>query len=143
MKSILVLGIGNCLMMDDGIGVYIVEGLSKLYSENEQISFVIGETDFDYCLDVIEDAEYIILVDAVKANKPPGMITIYPLHEIGRLENGLSMHQLHFLHYIQGRQGELIGIEPFQIDFQMGLSEGLKGSFEEILSEVARWIQEL
>lgn len=44
MKELLVLGIGNILMMDDGIGVYIVEEL-KNRNTNPCIRYVIGETD--------------------------------------------------------------------------------------------------
>ncbi len=46
MEKIIVLGIGNLLMMDDGIGIYLIEQLCKLNC-TPYVSFLIGESDID------------------------------------------------------------------------------------------------
>ena len=55
MKEVLVLGIGNRLMMDDGIGVLVVEELKKR-NTNPYIRYIIGETDTYFCMNQMEEA---------------------------------------------------------------------------------------
>lgn len=140
MKNIAVLGIGNRLLMDDGIGVYIVE---KLKEQNicRSIRFIVGETDIDYCLDEINEAEFLIIVDAAKLGNLPGDVTVVALDEVINTGNtGLSMHNLHLfdmlVHTGKECKGLMIGIEPFEIDYNWGLSTELNVKLPEILGTV-------
>ncbi|RBW70970.1 hydrogenase maturation protease [Bacillus taeanensis] len=140
MDSIIVLGIGNQLMMDDGIGIYIVEKLKKQNKDN-RIQYVIGESDIDYCLNVIEKAEFIIIVDAAISGKTPGEITVFPLHALTYQEElGFSSHNLHFLNLIchsnKRYKGIIIGIEPHEVNFHFGLSHLLDKRFSAITKKV-------
>ena len=58
------MGIGNRLMMDDGIGIYLVEELAKL-DEQSNIDYLVGESDVDYCLNQIEELTPVIILDAI------------------------------------------------------------------------------
>ena len=95
MEKILVLGIGNRLMMDDGIGIYVVEELSKRACvANSQ--YVIGESDIDYCLAQMEGTTFVIIVDAVYSGKAPGELTVYPLeHLLDHPTLNISPHDMH------------------------------------------------
>ncbi|RXT07947.1 hydrogenase maturation protease [Ammoniphilus sp. CFH 90114] len=138
--KILVLGLGNRLMKDDGIGVELVEALLNEKYMDKEIEYAVGETDLNYCLDVIENRQYIIVIDAVMMGKQPGEASVLPLSELVRSKPGLSMHHLHFLDLLhqfgERKQGMLIGIEPFELDFHLGLSKGLKEQFKRILNDV-------
>jgi hydrogenase maturation protease len=94
------MGIGNRLMQDDGIGIYIVEKLRER-DTTDNIRYVIGETDIDYCLDAIKEADFVVIVDAVKTGESPGNVTVVPLEKaVYTTAPGLSCHNLHLLDMI-------------------------------------------
>lgn len=49
-RTFIVLGIRNQLMMDDGVGIYLVEELADK-NEDAQVHYLVGESDVDYCLE--------------------------------------------------------------------------------------------
>lgn len=139
MKHTVVLGIGNRLLMDDGIGLCAVEALKEL--SNKDIHCVIGETDIDYCLDEIEGAEFLIIIDAAKLGKTSGEVTTLTLDDVKTHKDlGLSIHNLHLFDMIEQTckdiKGIMIGIEPYMIDYHLGLSEELSIKLPEILTKV-------
>lgn len=140
MKEVLVLGIGNRLMMDDGIGVYVVEEL-KNRNKNPDIRYIIGETDIYFCLNLIEKASYIIIVDAVCLNKQPGAISTIPLGQVFKNPiHPISVHDSHLLSEIEmtdkSTEGLLIGIEPYEINYSFGLSPILQEQYFKIVEEI-------
>lgn len=147
MKPILVLGIGSRLMMDDGIGVNVVETLAKQTPEDEFVSYEIGETDFEYSLDLMLRAEYLIIIDAAITGKKPGEVSIFLLSELQSVNQGISQHNLHFLDLVnqldQRKKGVMIGIEPFHIDFHWGLSCELSEIFGTIVGKVEDTIERI
>jgi hydrogenase maturation protease len=147
MEKILVLGIGNRLMMDDGIGIYLIEQLSQM-NRTPHVSFLIGESDIDYCMDQIMNATFVIIVDAVVSGKKPGELTVYPLanlHEYQTLD--ISAHNFHLFQSLYQQKesinGYLIGVEPDDIRFHIGLSKKLTEKLESILHDVSQTIDKL
>ncbi len=140
MRSVLVLGLGNRLMMDDGVGVAAVEALARQQPPCEGLRFEVGETDFEYCLALAEGADDLILVDAAVTGSSPGSVTLMPLHEAAARRPGISQHHLHFLDLLLQRdpakRPTLIGIEPHQITYGLGLSAVLGSQFEIIVERV-------
>lgn len=147
MEKIIVLGIGNLLMMDDGIGIYLVDELSKL-NPHSRIEYIAGESDIDYCIEQIERATFIIILDAVSSGKNPGERSLYPLtHLYDNQTLDISPHNLHLFQVLHQRtdqtKGFLIGIEPSEIRFQIGLSNPIKQIWDEVITDVGRIIQQL
>lgn len=147
MGKIIVLGIGNRLMMDDGIGIYLVEQLDKL-NRTPHISFVIGESDINYCIEQITEATFVIVVDAVFSGNKPGELTVYrlaDLHEDQTLD--ISPHSFHLFQLLyqqkESIKGYLIGVEPYEIRFHIGLSRTLKGKWNTTLQSVSKTIEKL
>ncbi len=142
-----VLGIGNRLMTDDGIGVYVVEELINSY-KNNIVSYVIGETDVYYCLDVAECFDKLIIIDSMWTGNLPGTIQTFTLQERGyKAELELSLHNVSVISLIREKfkyiNGTIIGIEIFKIDYGIGLSKYLKEYFPRIVNEVNNVIQKL
>lgn len=140
MREMLVLGIGNRLMMDDGIGVYAVETL-KRRNTNPGIRYVIGETDIYFCLHHIEKASYIIIVDAACFGKEPGTISAIPFEQV--IKNPIqpiSVHDSHLFDEIRmrgkGIDGVFIGIEPHEVNYCLNLSTKLQEQFIKIIEEI-------
>lgn len=146
MEKIIVLGIGNQLMMDDGIGIFLAQELAKLNSI-ATIHYVIGESDIDYCLNQIEGATFVIILDAVCSNKEIGEISIYPLANLDEHQTlEISPHNLHLFQFFQQKEsvkGYLIGVEPYQIRFHIGISQILIEKWDKILHEVKMTIEAL
>jgi hydrogenase maturation protease len=147
MENIIVLGIGNRLMMDDGIGIYLNEQLSKL-NRKPHVSFLIGESDIDYCMDQIMKATFVIIVDAVFSGNKPGELTVYPLanlHEYQTLD--ISAHNFHLFQSLyqqkESIKGYLIGVEPYEVRFHIGLSKTLREKWKTILQDVSQTIDRL
>ncbi|WP_071394773.1 hydrogenase maturation protease [Bacillus tuaregi] len=147
MENIIVLGIGNQLMMDDGIGIYLIEQLSK-QNRTPNVTFLIGESDIDYCLDQITHATFVIIVDTVCSGNKPGELTVYPLaglHEYVTLD--ISAHNFHLFQSLyqqkEAIKGFLIGVEPHQIKYLIGLSETIRKEWQRILQEVSETIERL
>ncbi|MGJ7921637.1 hydrogenase maturation protease [Neobacillus sp. LXY-4] len=147
MENIIVLGIGNRLMMDDGIGIYLIEQLSKL-NRISHVSFLIGESDIDYCMDQIMKATFVIIVDAVFSGNNPGDLTVYPLSNLHEYQTlNISAHNFHLFQSLyqqkESIKGYLIGVEPREIRFHIGLSETLREKWTAILHDVSQTIDRL
>ncbi|MOA15290.1 Hydrogenase 2 maturation protease [compost metagenome] len=143
MKRILVLGIGNRLMRDDGIGVYVVETLQK-EDQFGDVQYLVGETDIDYCLRVLEDVDRLIIVDAVKSDREVGEVSCHPIEEIASFHLGISIHELHLFSIIPVMYPLLhvtvIGIDVESVDFGLGLSQALELQFSRVVHDVRRMV---
>ena len=144
----LVLGLGNVLMGDEGIGVYVVRALEQ-NTLPEGVECLDGGTGGFTLLEPLENADRIVLVDAAADGNPPGTVTRttprfsrdYPptltAHDIG-------VKDLLDVFYIQGGGRDVvlyaITIDPRQ-PIRMSLSaEGEKAAavaVERILAELA------
>lgn len=131
----LIMGIGNVLMQDDGIGVYLAEEL-KAENNDKRIRYVIGETDVDYCLAEAEEGKFLIILDAVQMGSKKGSIYEMPLTQLTMMEKGIAAHNFHLFHALSLKKGLLIGIEPYEINFHFGLSEDLKRNYSIIKQKV-------
>jgi hydrogenase maturation protease len=76
-KPILVLGVGNVLLHDEGVGVKLVEALREDYEFSPGVELLEGHTQGLRLIDDISAARHVIVVDAVKNGHPPG--TVYRL----------------------------------------------------------------
>ena len=144
MKKVLVLGIGNRLMKDDGIGVHVVEELGKRNADSE-VCYVVGETDVGYCLQQTEEASTVIIVDAAYLGKESGAVYVIPLQKVLQCSlNTTSFHEFDLFRElkIEGKsmEGMLIGIEPYDINYGMQLSDVLQDKFLDIVDKVKNFI---
>jgi hydrogenase maturation protease len=147
-QKTLVLGLGNVLMGDEGIGVYVLRALEK-HPLPANIECLDGGTGGFTLLEPLENAERIILIDAAADGNPVGTVTRtsprfsrdYPptltAHDVG-------MKDLLDMFYIQGGHHDIvlyaITIDPRQ-PIRMSLSEdGEKSAaiaVEQILAELS------
>jgi hydrogenase maturation protease len=145
MKRILVIGIGSRIMMDDAIGIYLVEDLIRK-GVHPEVTYVIGETDVDYCIEEVLDYDCIIVIDAYLSGKQAGEITVIPLLELDNEKEALSYstHGLHLLSQLRNKKHvpkvNLIGIEPYEINYGFSLSDPLQKQYQLILTRVTNQI---
>lgn len=142
-KKIAVIGIGNILLRDDGIGVYIVNELEK---ENlpDIVTLVDGGTAILDLYHYFIENDSIIVVDTLKGGHEPGTIyRITPEQLGGYLQNHASLHDVQVLDILRGvqlmgRNPEviIIGIEPFEIFYDMELSPGIQAQIPKLMEIV-------
>ncbi len=72
--NVLVLGLGNILLSDEGVGVKAVEELQRRYDCSEAVDIVDGGTVGFELLPYFDERSHILIVDAVKADNKPGTI---------------------------------------------------------------------
>lgn len=149
-KRILVLGVGNILLKDEGIGVKIVQRLESLYCFSSNVELMDGGTLGLRLLDPIANADYVIVVDAVQNGRPPGTLYRLPAEELGnRVSFKNSLHQLDLVETlayaeILGNRPDavVIGIEPADISpWGMELTESVAVAVPEMCSRVLREIE--
>ena len=73
-KRILVLGVGNLLFTDEGIGVSAVDEMERLYDVSENVTLMEGGTLGTRLMDPIMNCDLLIVLDAVLGDGPPGSI---------------------------------------------------------------------
>ena len=90
----LVLGIGNILLSDEGIGVRVIEYLQKCPLP-DHVDLVDGGTAGADLIDVLSDRHTVIIVDAADADAPPGTIVrLTPQDWLNEYRPALSLHDL-------------------------------------------------
>lgn len=141
-----VIGIGNILMGDDGIGIRVLENIENILKAYGIDAFI-GETDFEYCISVIEDKDYIFIIDAAILGKETGTVTIIPLEEYGYNKKDYNEHSNNLLNlvytYHKDIKGYVIGIEIENIAYDFNISRSLELLLQEISSNVLNRILEL
>jgi hydrogenase maturation protease len=73
----IVLGVGNPLMQDDGVGVEVVRRLSAAYRWPQHVRLIDGGVAGFGWFQEIATAQHLLIVDAVRGDQPPG--TVYRL----------------------------------------------------------------
>lgn len=91
MKKVLVAGIGNVLLGDDGVGPFVSQWLNARYSFPEGVEVEdLGTPALDF-IDRIVGLDALIVVDAVNNDQPAGTITLYRREDLLRNAPGIRM----------------------------------------------------
>lgn len=129
-RPTVVMGLGNPLMGDDGLGLVVMERLQRHCFEPE-IQFVDGGTAGIGLITEIEEAGMLLLLDAVHTDAEPGTLFVLTRDEIARfLSIKISPHQLGLrealtLAELRGNLPlslSLVGLQPANVGFGIGLS---------------------
>lgn len=92
--KILILGVGNILLSDEGVGVRVIEYL-QTQPLPPGIELVDGGTAGADLIDVLAERDTVIIIDAVQADHPPGTILkLTPDDLLPQMDNPLSLHDL-------------------------------------------------
>ncbi len=137
MGPIVVLGLGNILLLDDGVGVHAVR---RLIAEGLQecVPIEIGTAALD-ALDAIEGAGCVIALDAVKSGHPPGTVVRYVLDDREITTPPPSLHDLglagvlRLLPAASRAPVVVLGVEPDRIEIGIGLSDRVAASLPRLL----------
>ncbi len=145
-ERIVVLGVGNILLKDEGVGVRVAEELQQRYVFPENVRVIDGGTQGLWLMPTIQETDHLIVVDAVLGDGEPG--TIYRL-ERKDLPTGLRAKQsAHDSDLVEAlnlcnllgngpKSVVVIGIQPQDIQpFGMELTEKIAAKVEDLILRV-------
>jgi hydrogenase maturation protease len=150
--KILVLGLGNILLHDEGIGVRVIEQLRARYTFPDDVIVLDGGTLGLDLLAYIEEASHLVIVDAVNAGKEPGTLVRLVNDEIPAfLGPKVSPHQVGLqdllaLARLRGHfptEVVLWGVQIEQLEPGLTLSPKVAAQIDplclRVIEELARW----
>lgn len=150
--TILILGIGNLVMTDDGVGVQVVQRLQREYRFPAQVDIMDGGTLGLDILPRLEGIERLIVVDAVETGQAPGTCVRLSGDEIPvALETKISPHQMGLKDLLSvamlmghaPREMVLVGVQPGSIEMGTELTCDVAAKVEymvdNVLNELRNW----
>jgi hydrogenase maturation protease len=149
--KIAVLGIGNLLLSDDGVGVHVIKKLQDEYEFPESVELIDGGTKGLDLLPLFEGKDKILIVDAANFKKEPGTIDTVEGDKIPAfLSSKLSVHQIGLpdtlfaakLMDITPAEMSLIGIQPKSMETGTELSEVVKDRMDQLIKIVLKKLNE-
>lgn len=144
--NVLVLGAGNILLSDEGIGVRVVEALQQRHQLPEGVEVLDGGTCGMDLLDVIAGRDHLILVDAVDTGSPPGTIVRLKDNEIPAVfRTKSSPHQLGLqdvlalLRLLDSAPAHVtvIGVQPASLELGLELTSLIAARLDAMVKMVA------
>ena len=149
MDKLLVLGVGNILLMDDGVGVWAVTELMK-EDWPENVHFEDGGTATQDMFHILEGYDALLVLDVVHSKKEPGTISLFEEADLVQDEKQrLSLHDIDLLDSLQmadmlGKRPKMLvlGMEPLCYnDWLMEMTEPVKAAFPRYMDEARALIR--
>ena len=153
MQHTLVLGIGNTLLADEGVGIHLLDYLREHHADLPGVTYLDGGTlSFTLAPD-IEDCENLIVLDAAQFNESPGTVSLLigaemdhfvshgkrSVHEVGLVD-------LMAIARLRGRlprNRALLGIQPAEIGWRETpsdlVSRAIPDAASQILDLLYKW----
>jgi len=146
-RRILVLGVGNLLLSDEGLGLRALERLSQAYRLPTDIELMDGGTMGIYLLPYLDGVTDLLVIDCVQSDQPPGVpVRLEGAAIPAALAHKISVHQVGLqellaVSQIQGSPPSRIvvwGMGPDSLDPGIGCSPVVEARIDELVHEVAQ-----
>ncbi len=124
-KDVAILGIGNLLMGDEGFGVHVIRHLEETYTFPDNVQLHDAGTAGIYLGPLLEDSDWVMVVDVIKSDNPPGTLEYLDDNDISgtNIQTSMSPHQLGILEIIA--ICKLRGNEPETVDCLCAVPENI------------------
>ena len=150
-KPVVVLGLGNPLMADEGVGVYLIERLQESAGDFPFVDFVDAGTGGLAVLHLLEGRRQAIVIDCAFMEEPPGTIRRFTPDQVqsAKVLAHQSLHEADLLRIIEmarqlGQAPEtivLFGIQPQRVEPGWELSRTLIERIDEYVSMIRRELE--
>jgi hydrogenase maturation protease len=149
--KILLLGLGNIVMRDDGVGVHAANAIKERYRFTPDVEVLDGGTLGLDLLHRFEGREKLLILDAVNFKEEPGYIGVLDDDEIpSRLFQKLSVHHIGLsdllfaakLKDLTPAKMRLIGIQPGIIEVGLEMTEAVGNKIEDLIGCAIRTLEE-
>ncbi len=145
-RSVVVLGLGNPLMADEGIGVFLIERLAGIAEEFQNVDFIDAGTGGMSILHAIEGRRKAVIVDCAFMDEPPGAIRRFTPDQVQsrKVLAHQSLHEADLLGVLSlaERLGQcpeqvvFFGIQPEAVEPRQGLSQSLSENIDRYVSKI-------
>ena len=145
-RPLLVLGLGNVLCADDGLGIAALARLARLYELGPEVRLADGGTLGLSLLGLFDDVDDVLLVDAILADAAPGSLVRLEGRDVEpAARERLSVHQvgvadlLDALRLIDSEPQRLtlIGLVPERVELALGCSPAVERALPRLVSALA------
>ena len=143
---IVVLGVGNILLSDEGVGVRAIEQLRADYALPPEVEILDGGTCAMEMLDDLARADHLLIVDAVRSGQPPGTIVKIAGDDVPVFfKTKLSPHQIGLSDVLatlaltgeQPGATTIIGVEPESLETAMALTPTVAAQMPKLVGILA------
>lgn len=151
-NPIVLLGVGNILLTDEGFGVHVVNQLREDYVFNPPITILDGGTMGMELLTYMRGMTKLLLVDAINGGEAPGTVYEFPHEEMNSyFTDSISVHEVGMQDILRIRalqedpleDAVVIGVEPESLELGLTLSDSTQAAVaevkERILSVLSSW----
>ena len=151
--SILIAGVGNLLLADEGVGVHAARRLMQM-TWPFGVKVIDGGTGGFSLLGHVEDFSHVIFIDACEMREPPGTIRVLPLESVQAATDDarMSMHHVSIpdlMHLFKAvdcgacPETRIIAVQPQTIDWTDELSPPVARAMDRIVATVAEIVAQL
>jgi len=147
----LILGVGNLLMSDEGVGVHVIQKLVADYQLPEEVQVLDGGTLGMDLLYYLEGTENLLLIDAVQARKEPGTLVRLEGDEVPAFMSiKISPHQLGVPDMLAAAKLKgncyperivLWGVQPELMKIGLDLSPTVESQVDTIIENILNQLQ--
>jgi len=151
-QKVVVIGLGNILMEDEGIGVHVANHLEEKYHFSPEIEIVDGGTSGLDLLPFFDQENSVLIIDAVNFHMAPGTVGVLKDDDIlAQLDPKISLHHLGLSDLIsvsdlldkKPHRMTLLGIQPESMDnLDLEMTATIKGVFDKIVHNALDLLKE-
>lgn len=152
-KAVVVLGLGNPLMADEGIGVCLIERLTQVADRYPSVDFIDAGTGGMSVLHLLAGRRKAVLIDCALMDAEPGVIKRFTCEQVQsrKVLSHQSLHEADLMHVISlakqlGEAPEeivIFGIQPLAVEPRDSLSPVLGARIEEYVALVLQELERL
>lgn len=146
---ILVLGVGNVLLKDEGVGVHVVKAMADRELPGN-VTLHEGYVAGIDLLDIIQQADRLIIIDSVNAGAEAGAVFRFQPHEVENMlrEHKTSLHQVDLMETLKiarfsDRCPEtvIIGVQPKAIEWGLELTPEIQAKVPQIIDIIQQELE--
>lgn len=151
MKAIKIIGIGNILMKDEGIGVAVIEELKGLSLPGD-VELIDGGTSGLGLFEYLKEGDYAIIIDCVDFKAQAGTVIKFKPDDVNMRNNNLrlSLHECNLVDVLNLTKAlgidcdvTVFGVQPQEIKPEIGLSAVLKDSIPKVANGIVTEIRRI
>lgn len=152
-QSVVILGLGNVLLGDDGAGIHVIERLRLNPALPAEVLLVDGGTLSFSLLELLENARILVVVDAMDLDAAPGTVRLFVDDELDRFLAAPKQRSVHdanlgdllrmcaLLGTLPGHR-VLVGIQPETIEWNAGLSDWVSAGINVACNRISLLMEE-
>jgi len=138
---VLVLGLGNLLLGDDGVGLRLLNALEEEFDPSGGVEFLDGGTQGLALIGYLADREAVLVLDAMSLGRPPGTVHVLRGADLERFRaqrattahegNALELFETARMLGYQWVELAAVGVEPRSIRTGIGLTAEVESAVDE------------